>query len=307
MQPSVQNVKTTLHNWWNTLSIATRLVFCLCIGMYVLELFAIVTVFGSCSGGYQVLGKWQLSRLFLSPIVHAGMLHLLLNMLALLQLLPQLERSHGTSGGLVTCVVYILLSQLIAITPSTIMHTVGINWIFDWKGCMVGLSGLLFGLLTLEVTTEETGMFPSKRVVFGFAIPSKSYPWVMLFLLQIVMPSAAFLGHLGGILSAYLVPPTTLRRVITTVDNNMPAFIKSSPAYIPANRAPLPHSSHDESVSGWSWAAATSNTSTATQRSSSERFPGQGRTLKDRSASPAATKEEVETIVVNVPEPAGEE
>eukprot|EP01060_Flectonema_neradi_P024869 TRINITY_DN33740_c0_g1_i1.p1 TRINITY_DN33740_c0_g1~~TRINITY_DN33740_c0_g1_i1.p1 ORF type:complete len:323 (+),score=28.59 TRINITY_DN33740_c0_g1_i1:63-971(+) len=302
MQPNVQNVKTSLHNWWNTLSIATRLVFCLCIGVYVLQLFGIVSVYGSCTGGYQVLGKWQLSRLFLSPVVHAGLLHLLFNMLALLQLLPPLERSHGTSGGLVICVVYTLLSQLIAITPSTIMHTVGVEWIFDWKSCMVGLSGLLFGLLTLEVTTDETGLFPSKRVIFGFAIPSKAYPWVMLFLLQLFMPSAAFLGHLGGILSAHLVPPTTMRKVITTVDNSMPSTIKSSPAYIPANRAPLP-SSNPGDVTGWSWATKTGS---ATQRSSSERFPGQGRALKDRSASPAASPKEEETIVVNV-ETAGEE
>jgi hypothetical protein len=47
--------------------------------------------------------------------------------------------------------------------------------------------------------------FLSSRSVFGFfSVPAKLYPWVLLVLLQLLMPGISFLGHLGGILSGYL-------------------------------------------------------------------------------------------------------
>jgi hypothetical protein len=39
----------------------------------------------------------------------------------------------------------------------------------------------------------------SSQSLFGiFDVPAKIYPWILLILIQLLMPGASFIGHLSG-------------------------------------------------------------------------------------------------------------
>ncbi|KAJ9458550.1 Rhomboid-like protein 15 [Diplonema papillatum] len=285
--------KSAVQSWWGQLPLVTRGLLGVCVSLWVLEVVGLVTVGRTCFGPYSLLGRWQLWRLITSPFVHVGLLHLLMNMLALVSLLPPLERMHGSTGALTVCLVYAIMAQLIAITPATVFHVAfGVDSVFEWRTCAAGLSGMLFGLLTLETTTDDTGLFHRERQFFCLTIPSRWYPWVLLVVIQAVAPGASFMGHMGGILSAYLIPPLALRPYITALDSAAPDCAKAHASFMPANRAPLAGSSNDNSISsGWAWTAPA-----ATTRAVS------------RSASPAKSSShtvvDLNTLSKPAPEPA---
>lgn len=70
------------------------------------------------------------------------------------------------------------------------------------SSCAVGFSGVIFGLVVVDVAASS-GSAPSapRRSVFGlFTVPAPLYPWLLLVLWQLLMPSASFVGHLSGVL-----------------------------------------------------------------------------------------------------------
>lgn len=61
----------------------------------------------------------------------------------------------------------------------------------------VGYSGVLFAYAVIE--THHSNV--THRSVFGlFRVPARIYPWVLLIVLQVLIPGISFLGHLSGIL-----------------------------------------------------------------------------------------------------------
>ena len=65
----------------------------------------------------------------------------------------------------------------------------------------VGYSGVLFAYILIECyhTTNTSRSF------FGlFSVPTKLYPWIILVVMQFVMPNISFLGHLSGMLVGLL-------------------------------------------------------------------------------------------------------
>eukprot|EP01063_Lacrimia_lanifica_P040826 TRINITY_DN939_c1_g2_i1.p1 TRINITY_DN939_c1_g2~~TRINITY_DN939_c1_g2_i1.p1 ORF type:complete len:353 (+),score=117.33 TRINITY_DN939_c1_g2_i1:59-1060(+) len=317
MELNAANAKAQLRSWWVTLPLATQVVFVVCAAVYAFEAVGLTAVTTGCSGAASVLGKWKVWRLATSPIYHAGLLHVALNLMALLSLLPPIERSHGTSGAFCIAAIYALLAQFFAILPATVLHVLlGIDHVVEWRSCYVGLSGVLFGLLTLECTTDATGLLStSRRQLCGVAIPGRAYPWVLACLLQLLFHDAAFAVHAGGILAAQVAPPLALRKTITAFDGCLPAAMKSVASFVPANRAPL--SGAQTAGGSWPWrsqsaspanhpaaaAAAAATNRSASLRSGSPRarstssgrppaagetFPGSGHRLGTGDVAPAA-------------------
>lgn len=64
----------------------------------------------------------------------------------------------------------------------------------------VGFSGVLFAM-----AVDEASLSPAAtRSLFGlFSVPTKLYPWVLMLVLQLVLPNVSFLGHLSGVLIGF--------------------------------------------------------------------------------------------------------
>ena len=162
------------------------------------------------------LVTYNVYRIVTSAFTHLGLLHILFNMLAFLPLGIHLERERGSIIFAATVLGIILLASLI--------HTflaAGFLLVFNaqrfWRACSLGFSGVIFGLITLEVvTTTALPGAPTHRDIFGLIrVPALSYPLVLLVLLQLLVPGISFLGHLSGILAGFaLVWVPAFRHVI---------------------------------------------------------------------------------------------
>ena len=129
-----------------------------------------------------------------------------MNMLALQSLGPSLERNHW--GSLQFFYLIWLFDLFCGIIHTFLAGFLYYNPLIQYPEymaqCSVGFSSILFALMTIQVHQSPNG----DRSLFGFVtIPAKIYPWVLLVVLQLIMPGISFLGHLSGILVAYLCMP----------------------------------------------------------------------------------------------------
>lgn len=66
----------------------------------------------------------------------------------------------------------------------------------------IGFSGVIFTLAVLESHSSPPN---ATRSVMGmFSVPSRAYPWVLLILIQLMLPHISFVGHLSGLLVGIL-------------------------------------------------------------------------------------------------------
>ena len=67
--------------------------------------------------------------------------------------------------------------------------------------CAVGFSGVVFGLIVIDNSVSHA----TSRSIFGlFSVPARVYPWALMVLWQLLLPSVSFLGHLTGIMVSAL-------------------------------------------------------------------------------------------------------
>lgn len=126
-------------------------------------------------------------------------MHIGMNMLSTSAISSALEKKFGTLrllfsiwwSILVTSAIY----MLIALAAFAIFGYDA--WMYQHA---VGFSGIIFHLSVLE-----SHLHPGPRSVFGFfSVPAYVYPWVLLLLLQLIVPNLSFLGHLAGIIAGTL-------------------------------------------------------------------------------------------------------
>lgn len=146
-----------------------------------------------------VLYTHEYYRVLTSALFHANLMHIGMNMLSTSAISSMLEKKLGTLRLFVSMWWAMLLTSTIYISIAYFAH-LGFGydaWMYQHA---VGFSGIIFHLSVLESNLQ-----PGPRSVFGFfSVPSSLYPWVLLVVLQMIMPNLSFLGHLAGILTGTL-------------------------------------------------------------------------------------------------------
>ena len=136
----------------------------------------------------------QVYRIVTGQVTHGGLLHLVMNMMSLHALGSGVEALFGSvifaatmalfvlaTGGL-----YVLVGAACSLAVPSMMYSAA-----------VGFSGVIFAL-----AVDEASLSPAPtRSVFGlFSVPTKLYPWVLMAVLQFLIPGVSLLGHLCGLL-----------------------------------------------------------------------------------------------------------
>jgi membrane associated rhomboid family serine protease len=151
----------------------------------------------------QVVQTFAIWQLVTYMFLHAGMWHLLWNMLGLWMFGAELERLWGTPKFLR---FYLICGVCAALTVILAAYLFGGTDI-----ATEGSSGAVLGILAGYAV-----MFPDQTILFGFLIPMKSKYFVLIIAAVVLLQSysstvqtkgqgVAVLAHLGGMLTGYLL------------------------------------------------------------------------------------------------------
>eukprot|EP01119_Soliformovum_irregulare_P018984 TRINITY_DN5926_c0_g1_i2.p1 TRINITY_DN5926_c0_g1~~TRINITY_DN5926_c0_g1_i2.p1 ORF type:complete len:217 (+),score=53.85 TRINITY_DN5926_c0_g1_i2:254-904(+) len=120
-----------------------------------------------------------------------------------------LERSWGTLRLFSNIWLFAIGSGIIHCVLASIADLV-FNLHDFYRECTIGFSGVLFGMMVVTTYLMEN----QSRSIFGlFTIPNRAFPWVLLVVLQFILPSVSFLGHLSGMIMGYIYGQGWLERV----------------------------------------------------------------------------------------------
>jgi len=153
---------------------------------------------------FMVVYGLQVYRIVTAAFMHGGLLHIGMNMLSLLSLGSSLEPQMGTLRFFFLVLLYTLFIGGGYVAASFAWAAAASGWVGYSPHVpvppvlitgAVGFSGVLFAM----AVDESANSAAPTRSVFGlFNVPTKLYPWVLMALIQIVMPMASFLGHFIG-------------------------------------------------------------------------------------------------------------
>lgn len=186
-----------------------------------------------CPGSVMI--HQQYYRLLSSAFFHSGALHILMNMMSLFYLGKTIESKLGTLVFIGLTIQFALLSNTLYVLTAYAMAYLTAD--MSWNNyCSVGFSGVLFAFLVIQTRISDA----QTRSIFGvISVPTFIYPWVLLLLLQILMPNISFLGHLAGLLMGifytrgYLqllsLPTWILQKIENSGLEKIPLFVTCSP------------------------------------------------------------------------------
>ena len=130
-------------------------------------------------------------RVIASSLFHVNLMHIGMNMMSTSAISTLLEKRLGTLRHLFTTLWAILITGFIylLVAYSAYFFLGQDKWMYQHS---VGFSGIIFHMSVVECNLSAE----RARSVFGFfTVPTYLYPWVLLVVLQMMMPNLSFLGH----------------------------------------------------------------------------------------------------------------
>eukprot|EP00475_Leptophrys_vorax_P032253 TRINITY_DN4961_c0_g1_i8.p1 TRINITY_DN4961_c0_g1~~TRINITY_DN4961_c0_g1_i8.p1 ORF type:complete len:250 (+),score=49.35 TRINITY_DN4961_c0_g1_i8:755-1504(+) len=148
----------------------------------------------------ELVEEKQLWRAITAVYTHANLLHLVFNMMSLWNL-----NFVETTGGSVT---YFKYTYFLVVLDELLITS--FNWVMVHQfeqdryrtQAAVGYSGVVFGLMSI---VSAAGPLQLISFMGLFSVYSILYPFCSLFLIQLLVPQASFIGHLAGILVGFLI------------------------------------------------------------------------------------------------------
>lgn len=174
-------------------------------------------------------------RLFTPGFFHLNVLHVLLNMLMALFISTPIERAIGSMCMAGLIFVFAFVPQVIYLACFYLAYAVtgDASWLLR---AAAGYSAHLFGYIVILIV-----LFDLQSINFCgcFNIPAAIYPWFLLLITSLMNSSASFVGHLSGLLCAYLYVYGLLnwmslpRSWLLKMESYVPRFISSFSMYVP--------------------------------------------------------------------------
>jgi len=243
LAPSAAGGGNRVGDFLSSLPVVTRIILFVNVMIHILIFLTSASLGNFSISANLVLNKGEYYRIITAAFVHVGLMHIAMNMSSLLQLGHSLESSFGSLQFFFLTLWTTLSTGFIYVAICVIGSYLGFPKMMFSSG--VGFSGVLFCYALLEAyhTTETT------RSVFGlFDIPAKMHPFVLLIILQVVIPNISFVGHVSGILSGLFVAFGLMQFVLPSVETlytletySCFALLTKSGGYIRVNNRNLVH------------------------------------------------------------------
>lgn len=200
----------TVSEYFGSITPVTKALLVLNIGTHIMIFLSSFPVMALAINEHLVIEKCEYYRVVSSAFVHGGIFHIFMNMSSLLQLGLSLELQFGSLQFLFFTVWTIFINGFLycALCYAMFIAT-GDNGEKYVSG--IGYSGVLFAYAIIESyhTTEQS------RSVFGiFTVPAKVYPFILLLLIQVLLPGISFFGHLAGVLTGLLTVSGIMQLVL---------------------------------------------------------------------------------------------
>ena len=148
-------------------------------------------------------GEWCA---FLAPL-HADEVHLFYNMSSFLSKGMMFETRLGTERYGALLLFLVLGSAAIHVALAALLAGAFPElFLGELHSCAIGFSSVIFALKAMLHTAAPSGA-AGRITVFGFhiaSLPLRLVSWVELLAIQLVYPSASWLGHASGIIAGLL-------------------------------------------------------------------------------------------------------
>jgi rhomboid domain-containing protein 1 len=192
------SLSTRAADWYHSVTLATRFITFVCVSLYLYGLLFGYNLSLVCMQPFAVANNWHKVYTFItSGFFHFSFMHILFNMISFYPMGSALERTSGSLPFLYLTLLFDVVGSLVHFLLAYITYASGIYTGFFYS-CSAGFSGVIFTIITIECHNDGSRSF------FGIAFPSRLYPWVTLFLVQLLFGNVSFLGHLSGILVGYM-------------------------------------------------------------------------------------------------------
>lgn len=161
----------------------------------------------------------QYYRMITSAFLHGGIMHIGMNMMSLVAIGGMLEPVYGTFKFLCLTWLSILLGGICYLLLAFGTAWITSNWSYLGVSS-IGYSGVLFSYAVIESFHSPD----ASRSIFGlFNVPTKLYPFILLVILQVILPNISLFGHLGG-LFAGMILMTSIGNQLFIPSDGMPSF-----------------------------------------------------------------------------------
>jgi membrane associated rhomboid family serine protease len=185
-----------INRFVGSIPIVTKIFLAVNIGIHALIFLLSLNIGEFAISANEVLYRQEYYRIITSAFVHSGIMHIFFNMSTLLQLGVDLELQFGSLSFLFLSLWSVLVIGWLYISLSwTLSYMTGDP---SYRGTSaVGYSGVLFTYAVIEAFHARE----ATRSIFGFfSVPSKIYPFILLIILQVIIPGISFFGHFSGVL-----------------------------------------------------------------------------------------------------------
>ena len=233
---NTESMGSQIKNWWNAFPIFCKAIFATTVAVYILQCIEVVHFWFWCFKVDSIMRQYEVWRIVTCMFLHGGGLHILFNLLAFVSLGRSLECRFGTATMFSLSVVLRLISAAMELAAASAVRSLPatipaldhfLARSFPYSACAIGLSGLIFTYIVIDVHMND-----AVRSIFGFcSVPAKTYPWLLLVILQLLMPGLSLSGHLFGLLSGYAAMVLEPRLEGLRFDRWVPAAIKALPSY----------------------------------------------------------------------------
>lgn len=185
------------------------------VAVYLRLLSNIPSLGKACVSAHYVWYNGDWLRLVLASFYHLDDWHLYFNMASFLWKGKSLETSLGSK-------MFLLVLCAFSVTTSAVLVGLDLFFahIFDNPSyiytCAAGFSGVIFALKVLTTYELPQGI----SMVMGiFPVPMRYACWAELILIQLIVPSASFTGHLAGILVGLMYVKGPLKPILNGIGN----------------------------------------------------------------------------------------